>query len=322
MNNPARIIFMGTPEFAVESLGKLLDAGYDIPAIVTAPDKPAGRGKKIHSSDIKKYAVKAGIPDILQPLKLKDPGFVNTLRSYQADLFVVVAFRMLPEIVWSMPPFGTFNLHASLLPQYRGAAPINWAVMNGESKTGATTFYISKEVDTGHILFQEELPIKETDDAGIVHDLLMELGANLVLKTADAILNNRIEATPQNELHSEVRLKPAPKIHKEDCKIDWTGSLDSIYNKIRGLSPYPTAWTEIIMHNQVLNLKIFASRKIASSHTLVTGTIISDGKNSLKIAVSSGFIEIMELQLAGKTKLKTDDFLHGIRNIDDIRLVV
>src|SRR5690606_27214075 len=236
-----RIIFMGTPEFAVTSLAALLDAGNDIVAVVTAPDKPAGRGRKLHQSAVKEYALTMGLP-VLQPEKLRNPNFLAELRALQADLQVVVAFRMLPEVVWDMPPHGTVNLHASLLPHYRGAAPINHAIINGESKSGVTTFLLQHEIDTGHMLFQEEVGIDENDDAGVLHDKLMNKGAELLVKTIQAISENNTNPIPQNSVKPAEVLQTAPKIFKEDCKINWEDNTDKIYNLIRGLSPYPAAF--------------------------------------------------------------------------------
>ena len=316
-----RIIFMGTPKFAVETLKKLIAEGYDIPAVVTAPDKPAGRGKKLHEPDVKKFAGEAGIKHILQPEKLKKPEFIEELKNFNADLFIVVAFRMLPEVIWSMPRLGTINLHASLLPQYRGAAPINWAIINGETKTGVTTFFIEKEIDTGNIILQEELPIADTDNAGDIHNKLMMLGSELVIKTVKTISNGNFTPKSQDDFIDEKELKPAPKIYKEDCKIIWENELHRIYNHIRGLSPYPGAWSELTVDKQVLTFKIFSASAEKSDTGEALGTLVSDGKNYLKVAVTNGYINILELQLAGKKRLNIKDFLRGIQNVSDLKLV-
>ena len=303
-----RIIFMGTPEFAVASLKALIDAGENVVAVVTVPDKPAGRGQKMHESAVKVFAKEHQIP-VLQPVKLRDPEFIAALRSYQADLQVVVAFRMLPEMVWDMPKHGTVNVHASLLPNYRGAAPINWAVINGEKKSGVTTFLLQHEIDTGNILFADEVEIAETDDAGILHDKLMEKGAQLIVKTVDAIRNGDINPIPQDELIAAEDVKHAPKIFKEDGEIDWNKDTASIYNKIRGLSPYPTAFTKL--DNK--GLKIFQTSKEIIAHDLIPGTYVTDGKNLLKVATNDGYIHLLSIQIEGKKRMQIADFLRGYR---------
>ena len=303
-----RIIFMGTPDFAVASLRALLDAGKNVVAVVTVPDKPAGRGQKMHESAVKQFAVQNNIP-VLQPVKLRDPEFIELLKSYQADLQVVVAFRMLPEMVWNMPEHGTVNVHASLLPNYRGAAPINWAVINGEKKTGVTTFLLQHEIDTGNILLSQEINIDETDNAGIVHDKLMESGADLLIKTVNAIENKEINPIPQDSLTSAETVKHAPKIFKEDCLIDWNKNTDVIYNLIRGLSPYPAAYT--ILDGK--NLKVFSTTKEVKNHQYQPGTIFSDGKKVLKYAATDGFIHLQSLQIEGKKRMDVVDFLRGYR---------
>ena len=315
---------MGTPDFAVESLRALVEGGYNIVGVVTMPDKPMGRhGSILQPSAVKQYAVSHSLP-VLQPAKLKDESFINELRELNADLQIVVAFRMLPEVVWDMPRFGTFNLHASFLPQYRGAAPINWAVINGEKETGVTTFFLTHEIDTGRIIRQERLPISETDDAETVHDALMVLGAGLVTNTVDLLIANEgnIETIPQENLYSSVgELRPAPKIFKDTCRIDWTQSIDFIYNFIRGMSPYPTAWTEILNPEGVRTpLKVFLSEKLYEEHTFDTGTIHTEGKNNIYIAVSDGFICIKSLQLAGKKRLSAKEFLNGVKVGNDWRV--
>ncbi len=303
-----RIIFMGTPDFAVASLKALIDQGEEVVAVVTAPDKPAGRGQKLHESAVKQFAQSQHIP-VLQPVKLKDPEFINTLKSYQADLQIVVAFRMLPEIVWNMPPKGTVNVHASLLPNYRGAAPINHAVINGETKSGVSTFLLQHEIDTGNILFAQEVEIKETDSAGDLHDKLMITGANLLIKTVQAIKTNNINPIPQDSISTAENWKHAPKIFKEDCLIHWDQPTQTIYNKIRGLSPYPTAYT--FLDSKIL--KIFTTTKEIISHQFAAGTFLSDGKNSLKVATNDGFIHLLDVQIEGKKRMKTVDFLRGYR---------
>ncbi len=311
-----RIIFMGTPEFAVASLDILIKNQYDIVGVITAPDKPAGRGRNIQESAVKKYAVEKGLK-VLQPEKLKDENFLEQIRVLKADLQVVVAFRMLPEVVWNMPKFGTLNLHASLLPQYRGAAPINWAIINGEKKTGVTTFFLKHEIDTGDIIFQNEVDIAEYETAGELHDKLMQVGAKLIVKTVNAINNNDFAQTKQ-EIFKQEEIKHAPKIFKEDCKINWDENIESIYNKIRGLSPYPCAFTELLnTEDKTIQLKIFFSTKEHSSEVLTPGNIVSDGKTFLKIAGKNGCINVKDLQLAGKNRMKTIDFLRGF-NINSI----
>ena len=307
-----RIVYMGTPEFAVAPLEALIAKGYDVVGVVTVADKPSGRGLKVNESAVKKYAVEHNIP-VLQPVKLKDPEFLEALRAWKADLFVVVAFRMLPEEVWTMPKLGTFNLHAALLPQYRGAAPINWAVINGERITGVTTFMIDKDIDTGNIIFREECRISDTDTAGDVHDRLMEMGARLVPDTVEAIVKGEAELRVQRSFiqGSEV-LHPAPKLTKELCHIDWHRSTKDVYNLIRGLSPYPTAYTEIVpADGEPVQLKIFSAEKIDASAE--PGTILSDGKSYLAIATADGAISIKELQLAGKKRMDVKSFLLGFR---------
>ena len=307
-----RIVYMGTPEFAVAPLEALISKGYDVVGVVTVADKPSGRGLKMNESAVKKYAVEHNIP-VLQPVKLKDPEFLEALRAWKADLFVVVAFRMLPEEVWSMPKLGTFNLHAALLPQYRGAAPINWAVINGEHITGVTTFMIDKDIDTGNIIFREECRISDTDTAGDVHDRLMEMGAKLVPDTVEAIIQGEAELRVQRSFiqGSEV-LHPAPKLTKELCHIDWHRSTKDVYNLIRGLSPYPGAFTEIsAADGEPLQLKIFKAEKMEASAE--PGTILTDGRTYLAFATEDGAISVKELQLAGKKRMDVKSFLLGFR---------
>ena len=308
-----RIVYMGTPDFAVESLRALVEGGYNVVGVITMPDKPMGRhGSVLQPSAVKQYAVSVGLP-VLQPEKLKDEAFLEELRALRADLQIVVAFRMLPEVVWNMPRLGTFNLHASLLPQYRGAAPINWAVINGDTETGITTFFLKHEIDTGEVIQQVHVPIADTDNVEVVHDKLMVLGGKLVLETVDAILNGTVKPIPQEEMAVVGELRPAPKIFKETCRIDWNQPVKKIYDFIRGLSPYPAAWSELITSEEgaAVVVKIFESEKIYESHQLATGTIVTDGKKIMKVAVPDGFVSILSLQLPGKKRLKIDELLRG-----------
>ena len=307
-----RIVYMGTPDFAVEALRQLVEGGYNVVGVITMPDKPAGRGHKIQYSPVKQYALEQNLP-LLQPERLKDEAFVEALREWKADLQIVVAFRMLPEVVWNMPRLGTFNLHASLLPQYRGAAPINWAVINGDTETGITTFFLKHEIDTGEVIQQVHVPIADTDNVEVVHDKLMVLGGKLVLETVDAILNGTVKPIPQEEMAVVGELRPAPKIFKETCRIDWNQSVKKIYDFIRGLSPYPAAWSELITSEKgaPVAVKIFESEKIYESHQLAIGTIVTDGKKFMKVAVPDGFVSILSLQLPGKKRLKIDELLRG-----------
>ena len=317
-----RIVYMGTPEFAVESLKRLVEGGYNIVGVITMPDKPIGRhGSVLQASPVKQYAVAQGLK-VLQPEKLKDEAFLEELRSLQADLQIVVAFRMLPEVVWAMPPMGTFNLHAALLPQYRGAAPINWAVINGDTETGITTFFLKHEIDTGDIIQQVRVPIADTDNVEIVYDKLMMLGGDLVLETVDAILTGTVKPIPQDELiQIETELRPAPKIFKETCRIDWNKSVKQIYDFVRGLSPYPAAWTELCTtEGKPQVLKIYETEKQFKEHNLPIGTIDSDEKTYFRIAVKDGFVNIRSLQLAGKKRMEVGDFLRGFRFSEDMKV--
>lgn len=306
-----RIIFMGTPDFAVGTLRALVENGYDVVAVVTMPDKPKGRhGSVLQPSAVKQYALSAGIP-VLQPEKLKDEAFLAELASYRADLQIVVAFRILPEAVWAMPPLGTFNLHASLLPQYRGAAPINWAIMNGETETGVTTFFLQHDIDTGAIIRQERIPIGPDDDAESVHDRLMALGAEVTLRTVDDIIAGTIHPVAQSELVTpETVLRPAPKLFKENTFIHWAHPARDIHNFVRGLSPYPAAWTSFVTpEGMQIDAKIFQTR--VEEGSLPVGTIDSDTRSYLRIGTSSGVISVLSLQIAGKRRMPVADFLHG-----------
>ena len=310
-----RIVFMGTPDFAVESLKILVENKYEIVGVITMPDKPAGRGHKVQFSPVKEYAIDHNLK-LLQPEKLKDEAFLEELRSLNADLQIVVAFRMLPEVVWNMPKFGTFNLHASLLPQYRGAAPINWAIINGEKETGATTFFLTHEIDTGKIILQEKIQISETDNAGTVHDRLMEMGANLVKQTVDLLIAGKTDAIDQSQfLHPEITLKAAPKIFKETCAINFSQSVEEVYNFVRGMSPYPTAWAEIQFPGQIEKtiLKVFETDKEYCSHNETLGDLVTDGKKFAKIAVFDGFIHLKSVPVAGKKRMDIGELLRGMR---------
>jgi methionyl-tRNA formyltransferase len=300
-----RIVFMGTPDFAVASLDALLKAGHDVAGVVTAADKPAGRGQKIQESAVKKYAVENGLT-VLQPLKLKDPLFLEELAALKAEVQVVVAFRMLPEVVWNMPPKGTINLHASLLPDYRGAAPINHAIINGEKITGVTTFFLKHEIDTGDVIFSDEVTIGPEESAGELHDKLMETGARLLVKTIDAIEKNNYKEVPQ-QLHEDQ--KHAPKIFKEFCEINWDQPLQKIHNLIRGLSPYPTAFTKL----QDKNLKVFKAEMENESPEEQPGSFITDGKTYLKFATQDGYLKLTDIQYEGKKRMQIDEFLRGMR---------
>ena len=315
-----RIVYMGTPDFAVESLRCLVEGGYNVVGVITMPDKPAGRGHKLQFSPVKQYALEHSLP-LLQPEKLKDEAFVEALREWKADLQIVVAFRMLPEVVWNMPRLGTFNLHASLLPQYRGAAPINWAVINGDTETGITTFFLRHEIDTGEVIQQVRIPIADTDNVGIVHDKLMMLGGKLVTETVDAILNDAVKPIPQEEMAVVGELRPAPKIFKDTCRIDWNQPVKRIYDFIRGLSPYPAAWSELVQPDgETVVMKIFETEKIIQSHQLTPGTLLTDGKTYIHVAAADGIIGIRALQLPGKKRLKTDELLRGFRLTEEFRV--
>lgn len=319
-----RIVFMGTPDFAVESLKALVENGYQVVGVITAPDKPAGRGRQLSESAVKKYAVENNLK-VLQPEKLKNPEFIAELESLKADLQIVVAFRMLPEIVWNMPTLGTINLHGSLLPQYRGAAPLNWAIINGETETGVTTFLLSHEIDTGQIVFQEKAEIAENDSVGDLHDRMMEIGAKLVLKTVDALAEGTVVAIDQAQLiDDQERIKQAPKIFKDDCRIDWIKDTESVRNLIRGLSPYPTAWTELIHaeKSEILTAKIFAAVRDNQNLPAAPGTLQTDGKKFLKISCTDGWLSVTEIQLSGKKRMKIDELLRGFKDLGDWRVKI
>ena len=310
-----KIVFMGTPDFAVESLRILVENKYDVVGVITMPDKPAGRGHKVQYSAVKQYALDQNLR-LLQPEKLKDEDFLIELQGLQADLQIVVAFRMLPEVVWNMPKYGTFNLHASLLPQYRGAAPINWAIINGDKETGATTFFLTHEIDTGKIIKQEKINISETDNAGTVHDRLMEMGAKLVKETVDMLINGQTDAVDQAQfIHPETELKAAPKIFRETCQIDLSWGVERVYNFVRGLSPYPAAWIEIQFPEQseTTVLKIYETEKEFEEHNLAIGTVVTDGKKQAKIALKDGFILLKSVQAPGKKRMEIGEMLRGMR---------
>lgn len=305
MSKELRIVFLGTPDFAAESLRQLVESGVPVVAVITAPDRPKGRGKKLATSAVKDYAIEANLP-VLQPTNLKAEDFLSTLRTYKADLQIVVAFRMLPEVVWNMPPLGTFNLHASLLPQYRGAAPINWAIINGEKKTGVTTFFLKHEIDTGEIIYQEEEPIMEEDTVGSLYGRLMKKGAQLVVKTVLAIQKGDYPQSPQN---TNQELNEAPKIFKDVCKIDWHQPASNVNNFIRGLSPYPAAWT--LFEEKVL--KVFGVKKSEEKTIKNVGEFESDGKTFLRVTAQDAVLDITDLQIEGKKRMTTGEFLRGYK---------
>ena len=297
---------MGTPDFAVATLQTLVENNYNIVGVITAPDKPAGRGRKLNESAVKQYAKSQDL-NILQPTNLKATAFTEELAALKANLHIVVAFRMLPKVVWQMPEYGTFNLHASLLPNYRGAAPINWAIINGETKTGVSTFFIDEKIDTGEMILQEEILIEENENAGSLHDKLMHLGSQLVLKTVSLIAEGNVETTPQPE---NAEIKTAYKLNKDNCKIDFNDSLDNIYNKVRGLSPYPAAWCVLQNGEETLDIKIYAAEKEIETHTLDIGKVITT-KKEIKISVKEGYLIIKEIKLPGKRKMEAKALLNG-----------
>lgn len=316
-----RIVFMGTPEFAVSTLGSLLMNGFNVVAVVTTPDKPSGRGRKITKSAVKEFAEYSYLP-ILQPENLKDPGFIKSMQELRPDLFIVVAFRMLPEVIWKMPAKGTINLHASLLPHYRGAAPINHAIINGETTTGATTFFIDNKIDTGSVLLREEIQIFPFENAGDLHDKLMKHGARLVIRTLAGIADNSIVPQPQTKFLKPGEVpKTAPKIFPEDCIIDWKTDSFRVHNFIRGLSPYPGAKSSFRIGNETISFKIFESLPENGDHKFKPGFIISDGKHFIRIACGKGFISILNIQIEGKNRMNTVEFLRGF-NITDCSITV
>lgn len=313
---------MGTPDFAVASLSALVDNGYQVVGVITAPDKPAGRGRQLHESAVKKYAHEKGLT-VLQPEKLKDADFIQALKTLKADLQVVVAFRMLPEVVWDMPPLGTFNLHGSLLPKYRGAAPLNWAIINGDLETGVSTFKLQHEIDTGNIIFQEKVAIGPDDNVEVIHDTLMDIGARVVMKTVDALAEGNVKMISQSELVDKGYLPtPAPKIFKEDCLIDWYQNVASIKNLIRGLSPYPTAWTILKdSDGKQSDMKIFRVDAELAAYAIEPGSIYTDHKTFLKIGASNGWIVVKELQLSGKKRMDVQAFLRGFQSIETYKAI-
>ena len=305
-----RIIYFGTPEFAASQLEAILAAGYDVAAVVTMPDKPAGRGRKVQYSEVKKTAMEHGLP-LLQPERLKDPEFLEHLASFQANLFIVVAFRMLPAVVWQMPKYGTFNLHASLLPQYRGAAPINFAIINGETETGLTTFFLNEEIDKGAVIMREPVSIRPNETAGELHDELMLLGNKVVVETIQKIEQGKVQALEQDTME-QGELKPAPKISKEFCRINWNEDLQSVYNHVRGLSPYPAAHTLLVAESgEQIEMKVFVTEMEACQPMMKIGTVVTDNKKYLKIALPDGFLHLIEVQQAGKKRMDIADFLRG-----------
>ncbi len=308
-----RIVFMGTPDFAVTILKHLVEQQYTIVGVITAPDKPAGRGRKLNQSAVKKYALSQNLP-ILQPKKLKDDTFIANLKAWNANLQIIVAFRMLPKIVWDMPQYGTFNLHASLLPEYRGAAPINWAIINGETKTGVTTFFIDDKIDTGEIILQRDVDIKDNEIVGELHDKLMYLGADLVSETIDLIQKGDVTTIKQPELEE----KSAPKLNPENCKVNWHASLDDIYNHIRGLNPYPAAWTLIKNGDNEISAKLYSVSKSFENHSFSIGAIVAT-KNELKVAVNEGFLIINDIKLSGKRKMDAKSLLNGFKFDNDAK---
>ena len=316
MTKDLRIVFMGTPGFAVTILKTLVENNYNIVGVITAPDKPAGRGQKLHESAVKTYAKSEDL-NILQPANLKSENFIEELKSLKANLHIVVAFRMLPKIVWQMPKYGTFNLHASLLPNYRGAAPINWAIINGETKTGVSTFFIDEHIDTGEMILQKEIDILPNETAGELHDKLMHLGSDLVLETVELIEKGTVKTIPQP---TNTNVKTAYKLNKDNCKIDWTDTLDNIYNKVRGLSPYPAAWCLLENENSQLNVKIYKVEKQEQDHDFNLGQLIST-KKYVKVAVKKGFIILEEIKLPGKRKMDIISLLNGYTFSKDAKML-
>ncbi|MEL0643300.1 methionyl-tRNA formyltransferase [Olleya sp. Ti.3.14] len=315
MNKDIKIVFMGTPEFAVTTLKTILDQDYNVVGVITAPDKPAGRGRKMHESAVKVFAKQKGL-NILQPTNLKSDDFLNELKALEANLQIIVAFRMLPKVVWDMPKYGTFNLHASLLPNYRGAAPINWAIINGETKTGVSTFFIDEKIDTGEMILQKDIAIDPSENAGSLHDKLMMLGSDLIIDTIKLIEKGDVTTTLQSE---DAISRTAYKLNRDNCKIDFTQPIEAIYNKIRGLSPYPAAWCELHNNDDVLDIKIYKAEKELEDHNIEAGTIISS-KSTLKVAVKDGFISILELKLPGKRNMEVKSLLNGYNFDEDAKL--
>ncbi len=311
-----RIVFMGTPDFAVTILKTLVDKKYNIVGVITAPDKPAGRGRKLNESAVKRYANSQDL-NILQPTNLKESRFNEQLKSLGANLQIVVAFRMLPKVVWQMPKYGTFNLHASLLPDYRGAAPINWAIINGETKTGVSTFFIDEKIDTGKMILQEETEITKDENAGDLHDKLMHLGSHLVVKTVEEIKKGNVKTTPQP---NHLKINTAYKLNRDNCKIDWSQPLDSIYNLIRGLSPYPSAWSVLCNNDEKLDVKIYSSEKVVETHSYSLGKVILS-KKEMKVAVKDGFIKILEIKLPGKRTMDIKSLLNGYHFKNEVKML-
>lgn len=315
-----RIVYMGTPDFAVEPLKKLVEGGYNVVGVVTMPDKPIGRHQnELSASPVKQYALAQGLK-VLQPEKLKNPDFIADLQALEADLQIVVAFRMLPEVVWNMPRLGTFNLHAALLPQYRGAAPINWAIINGDTETGITTFFLDHQIDTGSIIQRVSVPLLDTDNAEDVHDKLMYLGSDLVIETVDNILADNIHPIPQSQFQTDEPLRPAPKIFKETCRIDWAKGVKRVYDFVRGLSPYPAAWTELVAGEKRAVLKVFATAKEFAEPAEAPGTVLTDGRTYLKVALADGYLQLLTLQLAGRKRMEVADFLRGFHAAEAMRV--
>ena len=311
-----RIVFMGTPDFAVQTLKTILEHNYNVVGVITAPDRPAGRGRKLNESAVKTFAKEKGL-HILQPTNLKSEDFLDELKALNANLQIIVAFRMLPKIVWDMPKHGTFNLHASLLPNYRGAAPINWAIINGETKTGVSTFFIDEKIDTGEMILQKEIEIDPTENAGSLHDKLMHIGSDLVIDTIKLIETGNVNTTPQPE---DAISKTAYKLDRDNCKINWEADLDQIFNQIRGLSPYPAAWSILKNEDEELDVKIYKSEKESENHNLTTGTVIFD-KSSIKVAVKGGFISILEIKLPGKRNMDVKSLLNGFSLSENAKML-
>ena len=311
-----RIVFMGTPDFAVSTLKKLIEEDFQVVGVITAPDKPAGRGRKLHESAVKQYAVPQKLT-VLQPTNLKNDDFLKELKSLKANLQIVVAFRMLPKVVWQMPKYGTFNLHASLLPDYRGAAPINWVLINGETKTGVSTFFIDEKIDTGEMILQKEVKIKPSETAGSLHDKLMEIGSDLVLKTVKLIETKAVKTKPQPD---QDYIKTAYKLNKDNCKIDWNNSTAIIYNKVRGLNPYPAAWTVLYNDTEELNIKIYEVEILKEAHNNSVGTIEAD-KKEVRVSVPEGFIILKTIQLPGKRKMDIKSLLNGYHFHKDAKML-